>query len=409
MQFPEALRSLNHRDYRLFWCGQLISLIGTWMQSLGQSWLILQLTDSPFLLGLISTLQFAPMLLFSLVAGAFVDRLPKRKLILATQSGLMCTAFALAALEWSGHIRYWHVAVLALLLGIFQTVDVPARQSYVVEMVGKSDLMNAIALNSAVFNGARILGPAAAGVLVAKYGVAMAFFMNGLSFLAVIAALTRIRAEGLPTARRNVPMVQEVREGLAYVRRTPLTLFLISLLATVSLFVINFQVLIPLLAKKVLGLEAQGFGFLMSATGLGALIGAIALAVLGGERPSLRTVIAAGAVLCTAALVITAFRVPLHAAVILAVIGCAQITFSASINTTLQVTTPDALRGRVMSLYALVFGGSTPIGAFFIGLITQRFGAPMGWVSAGALGLLSVIALTLWWQMRGRHTDSPAH
>ena len=206
MPFPAGLRALNHRDFRLFWTGQLVSLIGTWMQSVGQSWLVLELTNSPFKLGLIGTLQFGPMLLFSFPAGAIADRLPKRRLILATQTALMLQAFLLAALSWTGHVQYWHVAILASLYGLASTLDMPTRQSFIVEMVGKDDLMNAIALNSAVFNGARIVGPAAAGILVARYGVPMAFLLNGASFLAVLLALLAMHAEGLPHIRPRASM-----------------------------------------------------------------------------------------------------------------------------------------------------------------------------------------------------------
>ncbi len=402
MQFPTGLRALNHRDFRLFWTGQLISLVGSWMQTVGQSWLILQLTNSPFKLGLISTLQFFPMLAFSLVAGAITDRLPKRKVIIGTQATLMVLAFILSALASSGHVQFWHVAVLAVLLGLTNTLDVPARQSYVVEMVGKADLMNAIALNSAVFNGARILGPAAAGLLVARFGVAPAFFLNGISFLAVIAALLAIRTEGLPAPRPRASMGQEIRAGLRYAIRTPVTLFVLSLLLTVSLFVINFGVLIPLLARQMLHQEAQGFGLLMSSMGAGALAGAVALAFLGRQRPTLAIFTGAGAVLCTATLLVAGVQQFLPAAAMLAVMGFSQIIFSASANTILQVTTPDELRGRIMSLFALVFAGSTPIGSFFIGLITENLGAPAGFLSAGGLGLLSVVMIAAWWKLHGQ-------
>src|SRR5712691_2585855 len=188
------------------------------MQSVGQSWLVLELTNSPFKLGLIGTLQFAPMLLFSFIAGAVTDRLPKRRLVITTQTAMLCQAFALAA---TGHVRYWHVAVLAVLFGIANTMDLPARQSFIVEMVGKDDLMNAIALNSAMFNGARVVGPAVAGLLIARYGVGLAFFVNGLSFVAVIAALLAVRAEGLPRTRRGRSMAEEILEGVEYAVRTP--------------------------------------------------------------------------------------------------------------------------------------------------------------------------------------------
>src|SRR5574341_1096011 len=230
MPFPAGFRALNHRDFRLFWTGQLVSLIGTWMQSVGQAWLVLELTNSPFKLGLIGTLQFSPMLCFSFLAGVITDRVPKRRLIIATQTALMLQAFGLSALAWSGHVQYWHVAVLASLYGFANTLDVPTRQSFIVEMVGKDDLMNAIALNSAMFNGARVVGPAVAGLLVARYGVAIAFLLNGVSFLAVIFALLEIRSEGLPQPRGDTSMLQDIATGVRYAVNTPLVSLILSLL-----------------------------------------------------------------------------------------------------------------------------------------------------------------------------------
>lgn len=400
-QLPAGFRALRHRDFRLFWSGQLISLIGSWMQTVGQSWLILQITNSPFKLGLISTLQFLPMLLFSLVAGAVTDRLPKRRLIIGTQTALMLLAFILSALVWSGHVQYWHVALLALALGIVNTLDMPARQSYIVEMVGKADIGNAIALNSAVFNGARIVGPAVAGFLIARYGIALGFFLNGVSFIAVIAALLAIRAEGLPKTGKGRSMLSEIREGVRYVVRTPLTAFVITLTGTVSLFVINFGVLIPLLAKQILNQEAAGFGLLTSAMGAGALVGALVLAQTSRKQPSIGSYVWPGAVLCVATLATAFVRSFTLGAAMLAIVGFTQILFSAQANTMLQTTTPDELRGRVMSLYMLVFAGSTPVGSFFIGLITEHMGARAGWWSSGGLGVLSVVVIAGIWFLSG--------
>ena len=400
MRFPTGLRALNHRDFRLFWTGQLVSLVGTWMQSVGQSWLVLELTNSPFKLGLIGTLQFGPMLCFSFVAGAIADRVPKRRLVLATQTALMLQAFSLSALAWTGHVQYWHVAVLASLYGFAATLDMPTRQSFIVEMVGKDDLMNAIALNSAMFNGARMVGPAAAGLLVARYGVAPAFLLNGVSFLAVIVALLGIRAEGLPQAQASSSVRQDIVAGVRYAVGTPLVLLILGLLFFVSLFVINHNVLVPLLARDVLHEGAQGFGFLMAALGMGAVAGALALAVLGSGRPRLIVVVAAAIVASATTLSLAAIRHFWPATIALGLIGFSQIVFMASCNSTLQVTAPDRLRGRIMSLYAFVFVGVTPIGSFFVGSIAEVFGVSVAFAAGGGLGLLCVLALTFWW-MRG--------
>jgi MFS family permease len=405
-RFPYGMRALNHRDYRLFFFGQLVSLIGTWMQSVGQSWLVLELTQSPFKLGLIGTVQWTPVLLFSLVAGAVVDRLHKRRVLVITQTTLMLLAFILSALVWTGRVQYWHILALAAVLGVVNTLDMPARQAFVVDMAGKDDLVNAIALNSAIFNGARIVGPAVAGILVAKYGTALAFSLNGASFLAVIAALLAIRAQGAPQPSRQTTVMQEITEGVRYVLRTPTIALLLSLLMVVSLFVLNWNVLVPLLAKEVLHREAEGFGLLMSALGAGALAGSLGLAMLGKRRSLLPLVQWTGIAVSVAALVMGFVNQYGLATAVLFVIGAAQILFSASCNTTIQVSTPDALRGRVMSIYALVFAGVAPAGSFMTGSIAEALGTPAGFLIGGGLGLVSVLGLLGWWAMRGRRGET---
>lgn len=398
MLFPAGLRALNHRDFRLFWFGQLVSLIGTWMQSVGQSWLVLDLTDSPFKLGFVGTLQFAPMLLLAFVAGAVADRVFKRRLLLATQAALMLQAFALAALVGTGHVQYWHVALLACLYGLANTLDMPTRQSFIADLVGRDDVVSAIALNSAVFNGARLVGPAVAGVLIARYGVGIAFLLNGLSFLAVIIALLRIRTEGSPRPASGTTILEEIVEGVQYAVRTPLIALVLSLLLSVSLFVINYNVLVPLVAREVLHEDAHGFGLLMSALGAGAVTGALALALLGSSRPSLGVLVGAAAVVSGATVALAAVRHFGLAVFVLIVIGFAQILFTASCNTTLQVTAPDGVRGRMMSFYAFVFAGVTPIGSFFVGAVSETLGVPAACALGGGLGLLFVAALTLRWR-----------
>jgi len=408
MRLPAGLRALNHRDFRLFISGQLISLIGTWMQSVAQSWLVLELTNSPFKLGLIGTLQFGPMLGFSFLAGAIADRLPKRRLIIATQTALMLQAFALALLARSGHVQFWHVAVLAVCYGLANTLDMPTRQSFIVEMVGKDDLASAIALNSAMFNGARMIGPAVAGLLVDRFGVAPAFGLNGLSFVAVILALAAMRTEGLPREREGTTVRQDIAAGVRYAVGTPLVALILSLLLVVSLFVINHNVLVPLLARNVLHEGAHGFGLLMAALGIGAVVGALALAMLGQSRPPLPLVIIAAAMASALTLGLAVIRHFPSAVVLLALTGLSQIVFMASCNTTLQMVVPDRLRGRIMSLYAFVFVGVTPIGSFFVGSVAEWLGTPIAYAAGGGLGLLSVLALTLlWWRGWGRVASRP--
>ena len=401
MPWPAGLRAFRHRDFRLFWSGQLVSLVGTWMQSVGQAWLVLELTGSPFKLGVISALQFGPMLFLSLVAGALADRVRKRRLLLLTQGALMLQALALAALDWTGQIQFWHVAVLATVYGVANTLDLPARQSFVVELVGKGDLMNAIALNATVFNGARVVGPAVAGLLIARYGVAPAFLVNGLSFLGVLVALAAIRTEGAPRPRAAATLGQEILQGVRYAAGTPLIGLILGLLLVVSLFVLNFNVLVPLVARDVLHEGARGFGLLMASLGLGAVAGALALAAMSRTRPPLALIVTAALVTSAGLLGLSAVRHFWVAAAALAVMGFAQIFFMASCNTTVQVTAPDHLRGRVMSLYALVFVGVHPFGALLAGGMAEKWGVGAACLWGGAMGLCLVLALTLLWRRRG--------
>lgn len=400
MALPAGLRALGHRDFRLFWCGQLVSLIGTWMQSVGQAWLVLELTNSPFRLGVIGALQFGPILLFSFLSGAISDRVRKRRLLLGTQAALMLQAFTLAALVGSGHVQFWHVAVLAALYGLATTLDMPSRQSYIAHLVPRGDLMNAIALNSAVFNGARVVGPAVAGLLVARYGTAAAFLMNGASFIAVLAALAAIRTEGAPSPRRGVGLRAEIAEGVRYAAGTPRVALVMSLLVVVSLFVVNMNVLVPLIARDVLHEGAHGFGLLMAALGVGAVAGALAVAALSVGRPPLGMVV--GPALAAAALLLllsTARHFGPTAAVLVA-LGFAQIVFMTSCNTTVQIAVPDELRGRVMGLYALVFAGMTPIGALIMGTVAEHWGVSRACAVGGGAGLLLILALTVAWRRR---------
>ena len=386
-------RSLRHKNFRLFWSGQLVSLIGTWMQSVGQAWLVLQLTSSAFLLGLLTALQFTPMLCFSIFAGAFADRLPKRRLLLTTQSLLLVQALTLSILVWTGHIRYWHVAVLATLLGAVTTIDMPARQSFVADMVGREALMNAIALNSSVFNAARVVGPAVAGLLVARWGVATAFLLNAISFVAVIIALLFVRTEGKPRGRDASTVLDDIREGVVYALRTPRIAFVLALLLPVSLFVFNFNVLVPLLARDVLHEGAHGFGVLMAALGAGSLAAAVGVATFGRTRPRLRVLVIA-AVTATAGTFLMTFVRHFHlAAALLVVIGGGAILFMTTANTTLQIAAPDTMRSRMMSLYMLVFAGVTPFGSLLMGTVAQRFGVPGAFATAGGLGIVSVVVV----------------
>lgn len=398
MVLPAGLRALGHRDFRLFWCGQLISLIGTWMQSVGQSWLVLELTNSPFRLGLIGALQFGPILLFSFLSGAISDRVRKRRLLLGTQTALMLQAFTLAVLVWSGRVQFWHVAVLAALYGLATTLDMPSRQSYIAHLVPRGDLMNAIALNSAVFNGARVVGPAVAGLLVARYGTAAAFVMNGASFIAVLAALAAIRTDGTPSPRRGTGLRAEIAEGVRYAAGTPRVALVMGLLMVVGLFVVNMNVLVPLIARDVLNEGAHGFGLLMAALGVGAVAGALAVAAVAVGRPPLGLVVGPALAAASLLLLLSTARHFGPTAAVLMALGFAQIVFMTSCNTTVQIAVPDELRGRVMGLYALVFAGMTPIGALIMGTVAEHWGVSRACAVGGGAGLLLILALTGAWR-----------
>jgi MFS family permease len=392
---PARLAALRHRDFRLFWSGQLVSLIGTWMQSVGQAWLVLELTGSPLNLGLVTALQFAPILLLSPVGGALSDRFPKRRIILLTQTAMMVQAFVLAALVLSGRVRYWHVAVLAGIYGLGRAIDIPARQAYIADLVGKPDLPNAVALNSLVFNGARIVGPAVAGLLIARFGVAWAFFLNGLSFVAVLAALLVTRTHGDPHPAGQLGIREGLWGALDYAGRTPPVAFTLSLIVAVSLLVLNFNVIVPLVAKEVLHEDAHGFGLLMSSLGAGAVIAAVGLTLLRRGRPPLWVLVASAAALSTGTTALAFVGHFATAAGLLVALGYSQILFSTGCNTTLQLGTPDALRGRVMGLYALANAGMTPFGALLIGTIAERFGVRAACALGGGGGLVAIAILVL--------------
>ena len=402
MRFPHGLRALNHRDFRRFYAAQLLALVGGWMQTVAQAWLVLQLTDSPFKLGLISTLQFSPILMFSLVAGAVADRLPKRGLLVTTQTTLACQALLLGVLVSTGRVQYGHVAVLGLVLGFANVVDQPARQSFVMDMVGKGDVANAVALNSAAFNAARIVGPAVAGVLIGRVGVGPVFFINSVGFVGVILTLLRLEARGLPARERRATMLEEIVEGLRYARRTPRLLLALGLVLSVSLFVFNFTVYVPLLARTVLGLGAEGFGFLMASLGVGAVAGALTVGGFGSREPELGRMFLSAAVAFAALLGLGLSRHVWTAAPLLFVTGYFGIMLMATCNTSMQLRAPDALRGRVMSLYTWVTGGVFPIGAFLVGSISQAWGVSAAFLWNGTLGLVTLGGIMLWWRLRAR-------
>lgn len=398
-------RALRHRNYRLFFAGQLVSLIGTWMQSVAQGWLILQLTGDPVYLGFVAAAQFTPVLVLGLFGGVLADGLPKRRTLIVTQTLSMLLAFLLFVLTITGHIGVEQILGLAFLLGIVNAVDMPTRQAFAVEMVGREDIGNAVALNSAVFNSARVIGPAIAGLTIGAAGIASAFLLNGVSFLAVIVAYVRMDDGHLvgalrpmrPTTVRGV--MDQLRVGLSFVRATPAVLVPVLTIGLVSTVGMNFNVLIPPLAKDVLHVGATGYGFLMAATGLGSLVAAIGIAFGRSNRVML---IGVGATLTgVAELVLAASGSFALSLVAMLITGLGAISMAATANTTIQLTVPDELRGRVMSVYTTVFAGSTPIGGLVAGALASGLGVAEAIAIGGILSLIVGLIVVVWYRRAG--------
>jgi MFS family permease len=392
--------ALRHRNFRLFWFGQLISLVGTWMQSIGQAWLILLLTHDPLWLGIVAAIQFLPVLILGLFGGVIADVLPKRRTLVGTQTASMLLAFALAALALTNAAQVWHILVLAALLGLVNAVDMPTRQAFVVEMVGREDVTNAVGLNSAIFNAARIVGPAIGGLLIGLVGVTVCFFLNGLSFIAVIAGLLLMREADLrPTARLARPrsaraVVDNLGEGLRYVRATPVVLLAVCLVGFVSTFAMNFNVIAPALAQDVLGVGATGLGFLLSSMGLGSLVSALLVASLRRPRPWI--IVVGALVLGLLEVVLGGVRSYPVALVAMFGAGAGAIAMTVSANTAIQLAVPDRLRGRVMSVYTTVFSGSTPIGAPVIGWLASAFSTEVALFVGGGTAITAAVLAGAW-------------
>jgi MFS family permease len=405
-----AWSALRHRNYRLFFVGQLISLVGTWMQTVAQAWLVLALTGSPFVLGLVAAAQFTPVLVFGLFGGLIADHLPKRRTLIATQASAMTLAFVLALLTATNTVQVWHIFVLALLLGFTNAIDMPTRQAFSVEMVGRSDVTNAVALNSAIFNAARVIGPAVAGLSIAAFGTSVAFFLNGASFLAVIAGLALMRdAEltnppAIPRPTTVAAVFQNLAEGLRYVRETPIVLLAVAVVALVATFGMNFNVLVPAMSKDVLGAGADGYGFLMAASGVGSLIAAISLALLGRPRPGI--IVGGGLLLGILEVAFAVSRSFPLSLLCMFGIGVGGIAMAATANTTIQLNVPDHLRGRVLSVYTTLFAGSTPIGGIAMGAIAASAGTPTALIIGGVIS--TAVCATAWLWLRRRSARAPS-
>lgn len=393
--------ALAVRNYRLFWIGQLISFTGSWMQRTAQDWLVIQLTHSPFALGVVTVCQFLPITLLSLVGGVITDRWPKRQLLLVTQTAALLQAAVFTALVATGTIQIWHVYILAAVQGLINALDNPTRQAFVPELVGRAHLVNAIALNSMLFNGARVMGPAVAGLLIAQFGIAPALGLNAVSFLAVIAGLLMMDTNTMAAVPKmpSGPVGRRLLEGLGYVWHTPPVLLVMLLMASIGTFGYNFSVVLPLVAGFLLKTDAAGFGGLSAFLGLGSLIAALTTAY--ARQVTRRRLVASAALF---SLLLGAVALSAHfalTALLLMALGGAGVLFTTSANTLLQLTVPNELRGRVMSLYILLFAGTTPIGGFLIGTLSSTLGVVWALLICAGLCLAGVAGALLYdWRTR---------
>jgi MFS family permease len=391
----------NHRNYRLFFTGQVISNTGTWMQRVAQAWLVLSLTHSPFAVGILALCQFMPFTLFSLVAGVIVDRLDSWRTVIGTQITQMLLASTIAAIALAGVAQAWHVYVIAALMGLVQVLDAPSRQSLTFRMVGPAELPNAISLNSGVFNGARIFGPAVAGVLIAATGAGVCFAVNAASYVAVIAGLLLMRpGEFFATGRRERPrIVDGLKEGFRFARSDERVWLILVLVFVMSTFCLNFNVLLPVLAKQTLHAGPQTFGVLSAAFGVGALIGALVSAHVSRATVGTTALGSGGFALCE--LLISPLRSTLVIIVLLFVAGVCFTTWSSNSNSLVQLASPDHLRGRLIGIYFFAFAGTGTAGGILSGWLTAAGGTELSFAVAGIAGMS--ISLLVW--LRARSTD----
>ncbi|MBA2584909.1 MAG: MFS transporter [Chthoniobacterales bacterium] len=388
----QTFRALRHRNYRLFFYGQLVSLIGTWMQQTAMSWFVYQVTGSKFLLGAVSAIGSAPMMVFSIWGGSLADRYPKRNILVLTQTAQMLCAFLLAAGVWAGFASPLFIVMVAALNGSAMGFDMPARQAFTVEMTSREDLLNAISLNSSIFNGARIIGPALAGLVVGAIGVTLCFFVNGLSYIAVIAGLLMMRLPRSAAPAVAVSPADHAWSGLVYCFRHQRVRTILLLYFAVGVFGWSYTVLMPAFARDVLGMGSNGYGILLSASGLGAFVGSLVVATYGQVLVPRR--IAIGGVLMFSASVL-AFAFTQNfvlALVFLFISGFGMLLFFSTSNTVVQTIVPDDMRGRVMGVWSLVFGAMIPLGSLEAGAVAHWLGMSLA-LAFGAI-VCAIAALT---------------
>jgi|AGTN01.2.fsa_nt_gi Arabinose efflux permease len=408
-----TFHSLKNRNFRYFWIGQCVSLIGTFMQRTAQYWLVYTITKSPFALGMLGVCQFLPMLVLSLPVGVLIDRFPKRRLLIATQVLFLLQAVSLTVLTWLNITQYWHILALSTVYGVTQTIEMPTRQTFLFELVGKDDIMNAVSLNSTIVNTAKIFGPALAGIVMQRLGITMCFGLNAASYIAVMAGLFLIRVPRGTIKRAQTRITQEAAGGLRFIRSRATLVVCILIFSIVGTFAMNQDVIAPVFAEDILGRGANGYTGLLTAAGIGSLLAALLMASRSRYGAQGRILILGGAgsvLLHIATIFTTDYYVSLA---LIAGIGFFTIVFLNTANAMFQMGTPDEYRSRVMSVYSLILFGSTPIGNFFAGTIMEHIPGNSGFVGCGAAALLLLIPVFIvnrafiagWFKKPGREIE----
>ena len=388
MQSTERFSALYIRDFRLFWIGQLISLSGTWMQSVAQGWLVYSLTKSPFYLGIVAASAALPILLFTFLGGVVADRFPKRNILLLTQALSIVPALLLGILAHLNVVTVWHVALLAAFLGTINAFDIPVRQSFLIEMVGKGHIVNAIALNSAAFHGARLIGPVIAGLSITYFGIPACFYINALSFVAVIIALSRMKTRG-DLMVKSEGLINDFMRGIHFIKGNKKIIHVIILIAVFSFVGLPYITLLPVFAEEVFHRGARGFGFLVSASGIGALTAALGLASKGDIKNKTRFMSVAALCFSSAMIFFSISNNFYVSLVIIMFVGWGMVSYLASANSYIQVSVPDELRGRVMSVYSFVFLGTVPIGNALMGIVADKIGTTHTVTIAGMICIIA--------------------
>lgn len=391
--------AFKYRNYRLFWIGECISLIGTWMQSIALSWLVIELTHSAYKLALISVFQFLPMMLFSVFAGALVDRFHKVNILILTQLSMIILSFILAMLTHSGLVEFWHLIFLALLIGIVNTIDVPARQSFFIELVGKKDFMNAVALNSGIFNLSRIAGPALGGIIISLFGTTVCFYVNSISYIPVVICLLMIRSSiNLVSENKTVELQNiflEIKQGLQYIKNRDIIKFPLLLLLFLSIFTMNFNIMIPIYAQQSINQNAMGYGFLMTSMAIGSFAGSIFLTAKSSLGPKYQYLYVASFGMSIFLIFLGTDNNYFLACLIIFFIGLSAMILATMVNSFVQIYSNDYIRGRVASVYSLVLGGVTPIGAFYAGKLIEYTSVEFCMITSGIIGIISTSYIIL--------------